>query len=257
VRALESALRTRIAGEVDFGTGARALYATDASNYRQVPVGVVLPRTTEDVLEAVRACREHGVAILPRGAGTSLAGQGCNVALVMDMSRHLRNVLSVDPDRKIARVQPGVVLDDLQRAVKPHGLIYGPDPATHAWCTLGGMIGNNSCGVHSVVAGVTADVVEDLDVLTADGLRLRVGRTAAEDFDTVSREPGRRGDVYRRLRELSDRHADEIRARYPRIPRRVSVTSWMRFSRSTSSTSRARWSDPKARASPCWKRPCG
>src|SRR5688572_4079500 len=222
IHALEQQLASRLEGEVDFSAAARALYAADASNYRQTPIGVAFPRSQEDVVEAVRACREHGVAILPRGAGTSLAGQCCNVALVMDMSRHLRNVLSVDPDRKIARVQPGVVLDDLQRAAKPHGLIYGPDPATHAWCTLGGMIGNNSCGVHSVVAGLTADVVEDLDVLTADGLQLRVGRTAAEDLDTVSREPGRRGDVYRRLRELRDRHADEIRARYPRIPRRVS-----------------------------------
>jgi FAD/FMN-containing dehydrogenase/Fe-S oxidoreductase len=222
VRALEAALRTRIAGEVDFGTSARALYATDASNYRQVPVGVVRPRTTDDVLEIVRTCHEHRVPILPRGAGTSLAGQCCNVALVMDMSRHLRDIVSIDAERRIARVQPGVVLDDLQRAAKPYGLMYGPDPATHAWCTLGGMIGNNSCGVHSVVAGLTADVVEDLDVLTADGLRLRVGRTAATALDKVSREPGRRGDVYRRLRKLRDRHADEIRTRYPRIPRRVS-----------------------------------
>jgi FAD/FMN-containing dehydrogenase/Fe-S oxidoreductase len=222
VRALETALRQRIAGEVDFGTGARALYATDASNYRQVPVGVVLPRTTDDVLETVRTCRAHGVPILPRGAGTSLAGQCCNVALVMDMSRHLRGILSIDPDRKVARVQPGVVLDDLQRAVAPHGLMYGPDPATHAWCTLGGMIGNNSCGVHSVVAGLTADVVDELDVLTMDGLRLRVGRTAAQDLDTIAREPGRRGEIYRRLRALRDREAEEIRRRYPRIPRRVS-----------------------------------
>jgi FAD/FMN-containing dehydrogenase/Fe-S oxidoreductase len=222
VRALEASLRTRVSGEVDFSTGARALYATDASNYRQVPVGVVHPRTTEDVLEVVRTCHEHAVPILPRGAGTSLAGQCCNVALVMDMSRHLRQILSIDPDRKIARVQPGVVLDDLQHAAKPYGLMHGPDPATHAWCTLGGMIGNNSCGVHSVVAGLTADVVEDLDVLTADGLRLRVGRTSPTELDELSRAPGRRGDVYRRLRDLRDRHADEIRIRFPRIPRRVS-----------------------------------
>ena len=222
VRALEDALRTRIAGDVAFDAGARALYATDASNYRQVPVGVVRPRTTEDVVEAVRTCHEHGIPILARGAGTSLAGQCCNAALVMDMSRHLSGILSIDAERKTARVQPGVVLDDLQRAVKPHGLMYGPDPATHAWCTLGGMIGNNSCGVHSVVAGLTADVVEALDVLTADGLRLRVGPTASAELDTVSREPGRRGEVYRRLRDLRDRHGDEVRARYPRIPRRVS-----------------------------------
>jgi FAD/FMN-containing dehydrogenase/Fe-S oxidoreductase len=222
VQALEATLRTRVAGEVDFGTAARALYATDASNYRQVPVGVVRPRTTEDVLEVVRTCHEHGIPILPRGAGTSLAGQCCNVAVVMDMSRHLQEILSIDPEQRTARVQPGVVLDDLQRAVKPYGLMYGPDPATHAWCTLGGMIGNNSCGVHSVVAGLTADVVEALDVLTADGLRMRVGCTPTEQLEDFGREAGRRGDVYTRLRALRDRYAEEIRIRYPRIPRRVS-----------------------------------
>ena len=104
-RALEETLRTRIAGEVDFGTGARALYATDASNYRQVPIGVVLPKNTEDVLEVVRTCHEHGIPILPRGAGTSLAGQCCNVAVVMDMSRHLRDILSIDPDQTLARIR--------------------------------------------------------------------------------------------------------------------------------------------------------
>jgi FAD/FMN-containing dehydrogenase/Fe-S oxidoreductase len=222
VRALEHTLRQRLAGDVDFGTAARALYATDASNYRQVPIGVVRPRTTEDVVEIVRLCSVYGVRLLPRGAGTSLAGQCCNVALVMDMSRHLGSVLAIDPERKTARVQPGVVLDNLQRAARPFGLMYGPDPSTHAWCTLGGMIGNNSCGVHSVAAGLTADVVEELDVLTTDGLRLRVGATAPDDLDRIAREPGRRGDVYKRLRALRDQHADEIRTRYPRIPRRVS-----------------------------------
>jgi FAD/FMN-containing dehydrogenase/Fe-S oxidoreductase len=207
---------------VDFGAASCALYATDASNYRQVPIGVVLPRTSEDVIATVRACRDYGVPILPRGAGTSLAGQCCNVAVVIDTSRYLRGILSIDSDRKTARVQPGLVLDDLQSALKPYGLMYGPDPATHAWCTLGGMIGNNSCGVHSVIGGLTADVVEEMDVLTADGLRLRVGRTSDEELASLCQESGRSGEVYSRLRDLRDRHAGEIRARYPRIPRRVS-----------------------------------
>jgi FAD/FMN-containing dehydrogenase/Fe-S oxidoreductase len=222
VRALEKTLRARIKGEVRFDQGTRALYATDASNYRQVPIGVVLPRTTNDVIEAVRVCQEQGVPILPRGGGTSLAGQCCNVALVIDMSRHLRAILEIDPRGRTARVQPGVVLDDLQHAAAPYGLLYGADPATHGWCTLGGMIGNNSCGVHSVVAGLTADNVESLDVLTADGIRLRVGRTSSQELAGMVREPGRRGEIYSRLCELRDRHADEIRGRYPRIPRRVS-----------------------------------
>src|SRR5688572_17008853 len=139
IRGVERQLASRLEGEVDFSAGARALYAADASNYRQVPVGVVFPRTTDEVVETVRACREHGVPILPRGGGTSLAGQCCNVAVVIDMSRHLRQVVDIDPRRKLARVQPGLVLDDLQRALHPHGLMYGPDPATHAWCTFGGI----------------------------------------------------------------------------------------------------------------------
>jgi FAD/FMN-containing dehydrogenase len=212
-RAVEDALRTRIEGEVDFGIGARALYATDASNYRQVPIGVVLPRTTADVVETVRICREHGVPILPRGAGTSLAGQGCNAAVVLDMSRHLRSVLAVDPDRKTARVQPGVVLDDLQRAAKPFGLMYGPVPATHAWCTVGGMIGNNSCGVLSLAGGLTADVVETLEILTSAGCRMTVGATPEPELEAHSSQAGRHGEIYRRLRELRDRHASEIRTR--------------------------------------------
>ncbi|MGH9309686.1 MAG: FAD-binding and (Fe-S)-binding domain-containing protein [Vicinamibacterales bacterium] len=220
--ALEEVLGRRVAGEVSFTAGARALYATDASNYRQVPIGVVWPRTADDVCEVVRTCREYRVPILPRGAGTSLAGQCCNAAIVLDMSRHLNGVLAVDAERKTARVQPGLVLDDLQRAVTPLGLMYGPDPATHAWCTLGGMIGNNSCGVHSVVAGLTSDVIDALDVLTPDGERMVVGRGSPEQLEARCREPGRVGEIHRRLRTLRDEYGDDVRARYPRIPRRVS-----------------------------------
>jgi FAD/FMN-containing dehydrogenase/Fe-S oxidoreductase len=222
IQALEHDLASHLAGEIDFSASGRALYATDASNYRQPPVGVVFPRSAEDVVETVRACRERDIPILPRGGGTSLAGQCCNVAVVLDMSRHLRGILQIDPDRRTARVQPGVVLDDLQRAARPHGLMYGPDPATHAWCTLGGMIGNNSCGVHSIIGGLTADAVEELDVLTSDGARLTVGRTSAEALDALCRRPDRQGEIYAGLRRLRDSHADDIRARFPRIPRRVS-----------------------------------
>jgi FAD/FMN-containing dehydrogenase len=148
VRSLESALRNQIEGEAHFDAGSRALYATDASNYRQVPIAVVYPRTIDDVVATVRMCRAHQAPILPRGGGTSLAGQCCNTAVVIDMSRYLNSVLEIDRDRRTARVQPGLVLDDLQRAAAQHGLMFGPDPATHAWCTLGGMVGNNSCGVH-------------------------------------------------------------------------------------------------------------
>jgi FAD/FMN-containing dehydrogenase/Fe-S oxidoreductase len=144
-----------------------------------------------------------------------------SAAVIRALEASLRNCITGDVT-KTARVQPGLVLDDLQQAVKPFGLMYGPDPATHAWCTLGGMIGNNSCGVHSVAAGLTADVVEELEVLTADGVRLKVGRTSPAELDALVREPGRRGAIYAGLRALCDRHAADIRSRYPRIPRRVS-----------------------------------
>ncbi|HVR71637.1 MAG TPA: FAD-linked oxidase C-terminal domain-containing protein [Vicinamibacteria bacterium] len=215
-------LRARVAGEVRFDEGSRALYATDASNYRQVPIGVVLPRSIEDVTETLSVCRRFGAPVLARGGGTSLAGQCCNVAVVIDTSKHLHRVLAVDPATKRARVEPGAVLDDLRREAERHHLTFGPDPATHRHCTMGGMIGNNSCGVHSVMAGRTEDNVLELDVVTYDGLRLRVGRTAPEELARIVHAGGRRGEIYGGLHALAAKYAGLIRARYPDIPRRVS-----------------------------------
>ncbi|RKG57080.1 FAD-binding oxidoreductase [Corallococcus sp. AB011P] len=223
VAGLGRELRRRLRGDVQFDAGGRALYATDASNYRQVPLGVVCPRTVEDVVETVRLCRKYGAPLTSRGGGTALAGQTCNVAVVMDFSRYLDRVLHIDPERRLARVQPGTVLDVLRtEAVKRYGLTFGPDPATHNRCTLGGMVGNNSCGVHAQMAGRVADNTESLDVLTYDGVRLRVGRTSDAELERLMREPGRVGELYRGMKVLRDRYADLIRARYPRIPRRVS-----------------------------------
>ncbi|PYX66393.1 MAG: FAD-binding oxidoreductase, partial [Acidobacteria bacterium] len=160
--ALASKLRRKIKGEVRFDRGSRALYATDGSNYRQPPIGVVIPRDAEDVQETVALCRAFGAPILSRGGGTSLAGQCCNVAVLLDFSKYMHHLVEIDPARRIARVQPGIVCDDLRNAAEKYHLTFGPDPATHAWCTLGGMIGNNSCGVHSQMAGRTADNVEEL-----------------------------------------------------------------------------------------------
>ncbi|MGB5152481.1 MAG: FAD-binding oxidoreductase, partial [Candidatus Sulfotelmatobacter sp.] len=165
---LAEVLRGTIEGEVRFDRGARALYATDGSNYRQVPIGVVLPRNADDVQAAVALCRQFGAPLLCRGAGTSLAGQCCNVAVILDFSKYMSRILEIDPTRRIARVQPGVVLDRLRAAAEKHHLTFGPDPATHSRCTLGGMIGNNSCGVHSVMAGKTDDNIEALEILTYD-----------------------------------------------------------------------------------------
>ena len=222
VRALEARLRQRVKGEVRFDEGSRALYATDSSNYRQVPIGIVCPRDTDDVVAAVAACREFGAPVLSRGAGTSLAGQCCNVAVILDFSRHLNRILAIDSARRQARVQPGVVLDRLRDEAERVGLTFGPDPATHRWCTLGGMIGNNSCGVHSVMSGKTDDNIDELDVLTYDGLRMRVGATPPALLEARIREGGRAGEIYASLARLRDRYGDFVRAQFPKIPRRVS-----------------------------------
>jgi FAD/FMN-containing dehydrogenase/Fe-S oxidoreductase len=216
-RLLERALRDKVRGKVLFGPGERALYATDGSNYRHVPIGVVRPVDAEDVGAALRVCAEHGAPILPRGGGTSLGGQCCNVAVVFDYSRHMNRVLSLDPEARLARVQPGTVLDTLRDEAVRHGLTFAPDPSTHGWCTLGGMIGNNSCGVHSVMGGRTSDNVHALEVLTADGEALHV-----QSWPGGAPEGGRLGAVLAELHALVQEVGDLIRARYPKIPRRIS-----------------------------------
>lgn len=221
-RALSLELKGKIRGEVNFDQASRALYATDASNYRQVPIGVVLPLDEEDVIRTVAICRDYDVPILARGAGTSVAGQCCNAAVIMDMSRYMNKVLEVDPVNKSARVQPGVVLDRLRDAAEVFGLTFGPDPATHNRCTLGGMIGNNSCGVHSVMAGNTVDNIELLDILTYDGVHMQVGPTSDEELKAIINRGDRRSEIYASLKALRDKYADLIRERFPAIPRRVS-----------------------------------
>ena len=167
-------------------------------------------------------CRDHGAPYLSRGGGTSLCGQSCNAAVLVDFSKYLNRVVHIDPERKLARVEPGCVLDILRDAAEKHGLTFGPDPSTHDHNTLGGMLGNNSCGVHSVMAGRTADNVEELDIVTYRGLRLKVGRTPPSELRAIIAGGGARGEIYRRLAALRDRYADLIRRNYPKIPRRVS-----------------------------------
>jgi FAD/FMN-containing dehydrogenase/Fe-S oxidoreductase len=222
VESLATALRAQIRGEVRFDPGTRALYATDASNYRQVPTGVVLPRDADDVLATVALCRQFGARLLCRGGGTSLAGQCCNVAVILDFSKYMAGILEIDPVRRIARVQPGVVLDHLRAAAEKHHLTFGPDPATHDRCTLGGMIGNNSCGVHSVMAGKTDDNIEELEILTYDGLRMKVGATSTDDLERFCKEKSRRGEIYTKLQTIAATYGDLVRQRFPNIPRRVS-----------------------------------
>ncbi|HEY4381820.1 MAG TPA: FAD-binding and (Fe-S)-binding domain-containing protein [Acidobacteriaceae bacterium] len=221
-RELEARLQSTVKGEVRFDEASRALYSTDSSNYRQVPIGLVVPKDSDDVIATVAACREFGAAVLARGGGTSVAGQTCNVAVVLDFSKYMRAVLELDPSGRRARVQPGIVLDALRNEAEKHELTFAPDPATHSRCTLGGMIGNNACGVHALMGGKTVDNVEALDILLYDGTRMRVGRTTEEELTAIIAAGGRRGEIYAGLRRLRDTYADLVRQRFPDIPRRVS-----------------------------------
>jgi FAD/FMN-containing dehydrogenase/Fe-S oxidoreductase len=221
-RALADQLAADISGEVRFDAGSRALYATDSSNYRQVPIGVVVPASRADVIRTVAICREHNAPLLPRGGGTSLAGECCNTAVVVDFSKYLNRVLSIDVQRRLARVEPGCILDNLRETAAKQGLTFGPDPATHDHNTLGGMIGNNSGGVHALMSGITVFNVQSMDIVTYDGLALTVGPTGEEAFRAILRGGGRPAEIYRRLDALRRRYGDEIRERFPRIPRRVS-----------------------------------
>jgi FAD/FMN-containing dehydrogenase/Fe-S oxidoreductase len=221
-RELEALLKKNLQGEVRFDLGSRALYAADSSNYRQLPIGVVFPMDAADVEAALAACRATGAAVLPRGAGTSLAGQCVNVAVVFDYSRHMNALGAIDADAKLARVEPGIVLDRLRDAAELHHLTFAPDPATHSRCTLGGMIGNNSCGVHGLLGGKAVDNVESLDVVLYDGTRLTVGATPQDQIDALIGGGGRVGQIYAGLAGIRDRFAGLIRAKFPQIPRRVS-----------------------------------
>ena len=219
---LAAALRDRVDGEVRFDAGSRATYSTDASNYREVPIGVVVPRTVDAAEAAVAVCHEHGVPILSRGGGTNLAGSTTNTAVVIDWTKYCHRLVSLDVEGRTALVEPGAALDPLNDQLAEHGLKVGPKPSTHASCSIGGMIGNNSCGSTAQAYGKMADSVRRLEILTYDGLRCWVGPTGDEEYERILAEGGRRAELYRGMRDLRDRYAHEIRARYPNIPRRVS-----------------------------------
>src|SRR5205809_749723 len=220
--ALEAELRRLVSGEVRFDAGSKALYATDGSNYRQVPIGVVIPKSKQDVIETIAACRKFGVPPLSRGGGTSLGGQCCNVAVVIDWSKYLHNIVELNPREKYARVEPGTICDTLRNAAKPHTLTWGPDPATHDHCTFGGMLGNNSCGVHAQMAGKAADNVLSMEILLYDGTQMAVGSMDDVEMEQQIAQGGRVGNIYAQLKSLRNRYSKLIEKRYPHIPRRVS-----------------------------------
>ncbi|NUR16695.1 MAG: FAD-binding protein [Dermatophilaceae bacterium] len=219
---LVTALRSRVRGEVRADLGSRGAYAVDSSNYRYVPTVVVNPLDPEDAVAAVAVCREHDASLVSRGGGTSLAGQTTGPGVVIDWSRHCTRVESVDVERRRCVVEPGIALDDLNRALGPHGLMYGPKPSTHRTCTIGGMIGNNSCGSTAQAYGKTVDNVHRLEVLTYDGTRMWVGPTSEEEFVAAVDGGGRRAEIHQALRGLRDENLQLLRTRYPKIPRRVS-----------------------------------
>jgi FAD/FMN-containing dehydrogenase/Fe-S oxidoreductase len=230
-RALADALRREVEGDVRFDAQYRAMYATDASNYRQPPIGVVIPRSLDDVVAVHRVCHEFEAPIVNRGTGTSLSGETVNFAVVIDHSKHLTEIGDVDTSNDTVLVQPGAINEKVNEHTGKWNLVFGPDPSTHSYCTIGGNVGNNSCGIHSVQSQFygrgprTSDNVHSLEIVTYDGLRMWVGETSEEELRAIVEAGGRRGQIYRELHDLMRRYEPLIREKFPpvdRLPRRVS-----------------------------------
>ena len=219
---LAQELRQRVSGEVRFDPFSRVLYSTDASIYQMEPVGVVIPRNVEDVLAVVEVARDNGIPVLPRGGGTSLAGQTVNHAIVLDFSKYLNQVLEINQDERWVRVQPGIVLEQLNKQLAGHNLQYAPDPTTANRACVGGGIGNNTCGAHSVIYGKTLDHVKELEVVLADGTLSHFGSLNSGELEAKLGGTGLEGDIYRGIRGIAQENASEIEVRYPKILRRVS-----------------------------------
>ncbi|MCG2574777.1 FAD-binding oxidoreductase [Acinetobacter sp. ME22] len=215
-------LETHTTCEIRFDSATRAIYASEASNYRQPPIGVVIPKTIEDMEMVVRLCGQLGIAMVPRGAGTSMCGQSVNAAICIDHSKYLNNIVSVNPDDWSACVEPGVICDQLKSAAAKFNLTFGPDPATHSRCTIGGMVGNNSCGAHSVMAGKTAENIHRLEVITATGARFWVGPTDEKIYQKHIAAGGEQARIVKALRDLANDYAEDIRNHFPKLKRRVS-----------------------------------
>ena len=221
-RALVEDLRRLVEGEVRFDPMTRALYSTDASIYQVEPIGVVLPKSEEDVIAVVETAARHGVPVLPRGGGTSLAGQAVGRAVVLDFSKYMRRVLEIEAEQGWVRTEPGIILDELNLHLAPHGVQFAPDPSTSNRGNVGGALGNNSCGAHSILWGKTVDNVAGLDVVLSDGSRTSLGPLTRQEVENRARGEGLEGGIYRRLAEIGEAERDEVLARYPSIQRRVS-----------------------------------
>jgi FAD/FMN-containing dehydrogenase len=220
--ALEAELSKKIKGEVRFDTTTKAIYAADASNYRQVPIGVVIPKTEQDVVATIAICRSFQAPVLSRSGGTSLAGQCCNAAVIIDWSKYLNRIVELNEAERFARVQPGAICDDVVNAARPYDLTYAPDPATHDHCCFGGMLGNNSCGAHAQMNGPAVNNVDSLEVLLYDGTRMNVGWISEAEWQRRIEGRGREAEIYAKLMALRRRYESLIKTRYPKIIRRIS-----------------------------------
>ena len=215
-------LTRRVDGEVRFDPYSRLLYSTDASIYQMEPIGVVIPRTSDDVQAVVEFAAGEGLPVLPRSGGTSLAGQTVNHAIVLDFSKYLNNVLEVNAEEGWARVQPGIILEQLTKQVANHGLQYAPDPTTANRACVGGGIGNNTCGAHSVIYGKTLDHINELDVVLSDGSRAHFAPLTASALEGRLSAGGLEGDIYRGVMRIAAEQQEEIDRTYAKIQRRVS-----------------------------------
>src|SRR5881628_3689998 len=221
VNDLERELRRAVEGEVRFDTYSRLLYSTDASMYQMEPIGVVMPRHADDVQAAIEVASRQDAPLLPRGGGTSLTGQAVNRAVVLDFTPHMAGVLEVNPEERWARVQPGLVQDELNHHVRGRGLLFGPDTSTSNRATIGGMLGNNSGGAHSIAYGLTIEHVIELTAILTDGSRVVFGDVTPEELRRRGERPGLEGQIYREVARIRTTYADEIRTRYPSQWRRV------------------------------------
>ncbi len=211
----------KVEGEVLFDEMSRLIYSTDASLYQIKPLGIILPRSDQGIMETIRIAASYGVPVLPRGGGTSLAGQTVLAGLVVDCSKYLNNIEEINPAEHWARVQPGIVLDNLNEVLKSHNLHFAPDPATSSRANIGGMIGNNSSGVRSIRYGKTVDNVLELSVILSTGERLLLRRLNAQELQQKCDQEDREGEIYRNIGKILEENAEEITSRFPKVMRRV------------------------------------
>ena len=215
-------LTSHVQGEVRFDKMSRALWSTDASIYQIEPVGVVLPKSNDDVIAVLETAHKYGVSVLPRGGGTSLAGQTVGESIILDFSRYMRDVVEINADEGWVRTQPGIILDELNQILAPHNVLFAPDPSTSSRGNVGGALGNNSCGAHSIMWGKTVDNVHELDVILSNGDTATFGQLTGDSLEAKMRGSAFEGDIYRSLFEIGEANRDEVLSRYPKIQRRVS-----------------------------------